>query len=390
MDNILKILLVEDSETDADLLIRFLNREKINFSHSRVWNKDAFLNAINDNDHDLIIADQSLPQFSGMEAFRISKNEKKNIPFILVTGTVTETILTEFAKEGIDDYILKENLLRLPYAIKQALSKKKIEDLNKKLELAHKDIQDSINYAKIIQNAMLPDSAQLSNSFRESFILFKPKDILSGDFYWFKKEGETFFAAVADCTGHGIPGALMSMIGIEKLNNTILKTKKTCEILEQLNESIATALCQSTLHEHSQDGMDIALCSINIENKVLKFSGANRPLWIIRKGETELKEIKGTKKAIGGISSNLNSKFETNEIKLQKGDTIYMFSDGYADQFGGDRKKKLTTKKLKQLLESIQHQTMEQQKKHLNDFIENWKKEEEQVDDILLIGIRLE
>lgn len=390
METTLKILLVEDSETDADLLIRFLNREKINFKHSRVWNKEAFISAINENDNDLIIADQSLPQFSGMEAFRISKNAKKNIPFILVTGTVTETILTEFAKEGIDDYILKENLLRLPSAIKQVLSKKKIEDLNKKLEIAHKDINDSINYAKKIQNAMLPDSTQLLNNYPESFILFKPKDILSGDFYWFKKEEDTFFTAVADCTGHGIPGALMSMIGIEKLNNVILKTQETSKILKQLNESIEIALCQSTCYDHSQDGMDIALCSIDKKNNILKFAGANRPIWIIRHGQSELEEIKGTKKAIGGLATNFNSNFETHSIKLQKGDTVYMFSDGYADQFGGELKKKLTTKKFKQLILSIQDKTMLQQKVHLNNFFDDWKAKLEQVDDILVIGIRME
>jgi len=360
MDATLKILLVEDSETDADLLIRFLNREKINFKHSRVWNKDAFLTAINENDHDLIIADLSLPQFSGMEAFRISKNAKKNIPFILVTGSVTESILTEFAKEGIDDYILKENLLRLPSAIKHVMSKKKIEDLNKKLEITNKDINDSINYAKTIQNAMLPDSALLSSNLPESIILFKPKDILSGDFYWFKKEEDTFFTAVADCTGHGIPGALMSMIGIEKLNNVILKTKETSEILKQLNESIEIALCQSTHYEHSKDGMDIALCSIDKKNNILKFAGANRPIWIIRQGKKDLEEIKGTKKAIGGLSTNFLSNFKTHSIKIQKSDTIYMFSDGYADQFGGELKKKLTTKKLKKLILSIQDKTMHQ------------------------------
>jgi CheY-like chemotaxis protein len=187
MDTELKILLVEDSETDADLLFRFLKKEKIEFSHSRVWNKDGFIKALNDEEHDIIISDQSLPQFSGMEAFRISKNENKDIPFILVTGTVSEKLLTEFAKEGIDDYLLKENLLRLPSAIKHAISKKKIEQLHKKLEIAHKDINDSIHYAKKIQNSMLPDTAMLQDNFPESFILFKPKDVLSGDFYWFKK-----------------------------------------------------------------------------------------------------------------------------------------------------------------------------------------------------------
>ena len=390
MNSELKILLVEDSETDADLLVRFLHKEKINFSHLRVWNRNDFVSALKENDHDLIIADHSLPQFSGMEAFHIAKNENRNIPFILVTGTVTENILTEYAKEGIDDYILKENLLRLPSAIENVVSKKKIEHLLEKLETAHKDIKDSINYAKRIQNAMLPDTALLSDSFPKSFILYKPKDILSGDFYWFKKEGNTSFISAVDCTGHGVPGALMSMIGIEKLNNAVAKTNEPSEILKQLNKSIEIALCQSTHYEHSQDGMDIALCAIDKETRILKFSGANRPPWIIRHGQTELEEIRGTKKAIGGLTMGISPDFENHEIKLELGDTFYIFSDGYADQFGGEQKQKLFTKRFKELLLSIQDQTMQQQEKYLNNFIEDWKAGADQVDDILVIGVRQE
>lgn len=390
MNSVLKILLVEDSETDADLLVRFLLKEKINFSHSRVWNRIDFVDALKENDHDLIIADHTLPQFSGMEAFHIAKHENRNIPFILVTGTVTENILAEYAKEGVDDYILKENLLRLPSAIENVISKKKIEHLLEKLETAHKDIKDSINYAKRIQNAMLPDTDLLSDSFPQSFILYKPKDILSGDFYWFKKEGNKSFIAAVDCTGHGVPGALMSMIGIEKLNNLVVKTKEPSEILKQLNENIENALCQSSHYEHSQDGMDIALCAIDKENKILKFSGANRPIWIIRYGETEVEEIRGTKKAIGGLTLGISPDFESNEIKLLKGDTFYIFSDGYADQFGGAQKHKLFTRRFKQLLLGIQDKTMPEQGKYLNTFIKEWKADADQVDDILVIGVRQE
>ena len=390
MVNTLKILLVEDSETDADLLIRFLKRENIEFNHSRVWNKEGFINALKEDNHDLIISDQALPQFSGMEAFHILKKENKNIPFILITGSVSEKILTEYAKEGIGDYILKDNLLRLPSAIENVINKKKIEQLHNKLEIAHQDIKDSINYAKKIQNAMLPDTALFSNTFPQSFGLFKPKDTLSGDFYWLKKENNLFFIAVADCTGHGIPGALMSMIGIEKLNHVILQTKDPAEILKKLNKSIEIALCQSTLHEHSQDGMDIALCSFDKEKGELKFAGANRSLIIIRKGQTEIEEIKGVKKAIGGLRMDLDVEFQSHEIKIQKGDTFYIFSDGFADQFGGERKKKLTTKGFKQLLIDIQDKEMCYQEEYLNDFIENWKAGTEQVDDILIIGVRQE
>ena len=381
--------MVEDSEADADLLVRFLTKEKIDFSHFRVWTKDAFVNALNYNEYDIIISDQSLPQFSGMEAFRITKQLNSTIPFILVTGTVSETLLTEFIKEGIDDYIFKENLLRLPTSIRHSISTKKIEHLHKKLEIAHKDIKDSINYATKIQNAMLPDEALLKASYPESFILFKPKDTLSGDFYWFKKENDTFYIAAADCTGHGIPGALMSMIGMEKLNSAILNTAEPSEILNELNKNIEIALCLSTQHEHSQDGMDIGLCSINKNTKHLKFAGANRPLWIIRHGQQQVEELKGTKKAIGGTNNIAVPCFENHEISLNKGDCFYLFSDGYVDQFGGTEGKKIMTKKFKEILLDIQNKTMLEQEFHLNHFIENWKKTTEQVDDVLVIGVRV-
>ena len=389
MDNILNILLLEDTDSDAELLIRFLKKENIAFNYIRVWEKDTFIKALIENDFDLIIADHSLPQFSGMEAFHIAKNKNYNIPFILVTGTVTEKILIEYAKEGIDDYILKDNLLRLPSAIEHVISKKKIELLSKKLEVALKDITDSIHYAKTIQNSMLPDSILLYNSFPESFIIFKPKNILSGDFYWFKNDENTFYTAAADCTGHGIPGALMSMIGIDKLNNIVLTIKNTSEILEQLNKSIQIDLCQSTVYEHSQDGMDIALCAINKDTKTMHFSGANRPLWIIHKGQQEIEEIRGTKRGIGGISPETFVDFTNNTIQLYQGDTFYIFSDGFADQFGGKSDKKITTKRFKELLIEIHETPMKQQKLTIIKFIENWRNKTEQIDDVLIIGIRI-
>ncbi len=161
----LKILLVEDSETDADLLIRFLKREKIDFSYSRVWDRNAFINILRENHHDLIIADHTLPQFSGMEAFRIAKNENRNIPFILVTGTVSEKILTEYAKEGVDDYILKDNLLRLPSAIENVISKKKIEQLYKELEIAH-----SLSKQLLQDAEQATQKAEESTKLKEAFL----------------------------------------------------------------------------------------------------------------------------------------------------------------------------------------------------------------------------
>ncbi len=279
--------------------------------------------------------------------------------------------------------------MRLPSAIDHVMSKKKIEILNRKLEIAQKHIQDSINYAKSIQNSMLADTKLLSDEYPESFIIFKPKDTLSGDFYWFRKEEHIFFVAAADCTGHGIPGALMSMIGMEKLNNIVLTTKEPAEILRKLNKSLEAALRQSTQFEHSQDGMDIALCCINKETGIMKYSGANRPLWIIRGGKNAIEEIEATHEAIGGITTTGFPVFKTHEIILQSGDTFFIFSDGYTDQFGGKFDKKLTIRRFRELLITIQAQTMAQQEITIRNYIEDWKADHEQIDDILVIGIRI-
>ncbi|MCX6294843.1 MAG: SpoIIE family protein phosphatase [Bacteroidetes bacterium] len=387
----LNILLLEDSEIDADILIMFLNRQKIKFVHTRVWTREQFIGALELSSYDIIIADHSLPQFTGMDAFRIMKSKEKTqgTPFILLTGTVPEHILIQYAKEGVDEYILKDNLLRLPSAIDHLITKKKIELLLKKLETAHREIQDSIACAKRIQNSILPDKELLKEIASESFILFKPKDKVSGDFYFFRKDESGSLITVADCTGHGVPGAMMSMVGIEKLNNLFRKIRNPSEILKKLNKSLRTALSAGDFE--SSEGMDIAVCQIENDSNTLKFSGANRPLWIIRKGQTEVEEIEGTKSAIGYNFANIeNPEYECHEIKLNEGDTFYIFSDGFADQFGGEKNKKITTKKFKQQLLSIQDKTMLEQGNYLNDFLENWMGAEEQIDDILVIGIRKE
>ncbi|MFL5752614.1 MAG: PP2C family protein-serine/threonine phosphatase [Bacteroidia bacterium] len=249
-------------------------------------------------------------------------------------------------------------------------------------------ITDSINYAKRIQQARLPKRGNIKSTFPESLILFKPKDIVSGDFYYFNANHNGNFIASADCTGHGVPGAFMSLIGAEKLDDAVSQNADTSEILKQLNKGIKNSLQQSDHNESTRDGMDIALCSVDKINRIVKYAGANRPLWIIRKGQTIIEEIKATKKAIGGLTED-NQHFDTHEIRLQQGDTFYISSDGYADTFGGKSGKKLTTKKLKGILLSIQDKSMEDQELYLDNFIKNWKAEIEQVDDILIIGIRL-
>jgi serine phosphatase RsbU (regulator of sigma subunit) len=209
----------------------------------------------------------------------------------------------------------------------------------------------------------LPTKENIVKAFPQSFILFKPKDIVSGDFYWFQEVDGKKYIAACDCTGHGVPGALMSMVATDMLNDALVHTKKVDEILAHTNRSIRVALKQSTDDDSTRDGMDIALCCFNDKTNVLQFAGAYRPLWLIRfshaeqseasKNAYELLEFKATKAAIGGLTED-NQTFQLNEIQLQKGDTIYLASDGFADQFS-PADKKLMTKRFKEILLSIQH-----------------------------------
>ncbi len=275
---------------------------------------------------------------------------------------------------------------------------REIEEKSKIIELKNEETEQSIKYAKRIQYAILPPNDEINLYLKNYFILYKPKDIVSGDFYFFSnqhintqtKTGNVIIAAV-DCTGHGVPGAFMSMVGNEKLKDAVDKSNQPSFILSELNSGIKQALRQDG-EAGTKDGMDICLCTFpafenGSETKTINYAGANRPLWIIRNNSKTIEEIKATKQAIGG-HTDTNQKFEQHNVLLNKGDTIYLFSDGYADQFGGPSKKKLMTKKFKEILLSIQNQSMEQQNKYLSSFMEDWCSDTEQVDDMLVIGIR--
>lgn len=260
-----------------------------------------------------------------------------------------------------------------------------IEEQKKLIEEKNKDITDSINYAKRIQDALLPEQSSLTSIFSESFILFKPKDIVSGDFYWFTQHENKKIIVVADCTGHGVPGALMSMIGCNILNKIILDEGITQPdmILNRLNEEVRTALKQRENASETRDGMDISI--ITITGTELQYAGAHRPLYLIN--NNELKEIKADKFSIGGIQEEKRT-FTNHVLTLQKNDLLYLSSDGFADQFGGESGKKLMTKNFKEKLLNLQNDPMQAQKMILDEWIENWKGMREQVDDILVIGIK--
>ena len=274
----------------------------------------------------------------------------------------------------------------------KATRKQKIEIEQQKevVELAHdeleeknQEIMDSIIYAKRIQSAILPQIKVVKEYLKESFILYKPKDVVAGDFYWMEqKNGKVFFAA-ADCTGHGVPGAMVSVVCNNGLNRSVREHGLTIpgEILDKTREIVVKEFKKS--EEDVKDGMDIALCSI--EGMKLQYAGAYNPLWIIRNGE--IIETKANKQPIGQFEQP--EPYTTHSFDLEKGDGIYIFSDGYVDQFGGERGKKFKAKAFRELLLSIQDKAMEEQKASIDKTFENWKGDLEQIDDVCVIGVRV-
>jgi ligand-binding sensor domain-containing protein/serine phosphatase RsbU (regulator of sigma subunit) len=294
---------------------------------------------------------------------------------------------------GLFAYIkIRERKLRLEKKILEDKVNERTAEVvekNKELDEINKDITASIRYAKRIQDAILPPDDFVKKHLPNTFILFKPKDIVSGDFYWMEDKKDTVIFAAVDCTGHGVPGAFMSIVGHNLLDRVVGEQKVTqpAKILDELNKSISDTLRQTDLEDNTvRDGMDIALCSFDKKKGTLEFAGAYNPLWLIR--NQELIEIKANKFPIGNSKSGENNKFTNHEIPLEKGDTIYIFSDGYSDQFGGPAGKKFKASALKQLLINSQHLSMPEQREVLNNAIEEWRGEHEQVDDILVIGTR--
>jgi serine phosphatase RsbU (regulator of sigma subunit) len=258
-----------------------------------------------------------------------------------------------------------------------------IEQQKEIVEEKNKEITDSIQYAKRIQNAILPPDKLVKKHLQESFILYKPKDIVAGDFYWLEHKDDKVLFAAADCTGHGVPGAMVSVVCNNGLNRSVREYGLTDpgEILNKTREIVIAEFEKSD--EEVKDGMDIALC--NIEGTTLKYAGANNPLWIIRDGE--LRETKADKQPIGKFDELLP--YTTHTFELQKGDSIYIFSDGYVDQFGGEKGKKFKAQAFRELLLSIQNKPMEEQRQIINTTFENWKGGLEQIDDVCIIGVKI-
>ncbi len=265
--------------------------------------------------------------------------------------------------------------------------KEEIEIQNRKLEIVYKHITDSIRYAKRLQDAILPPAVFVNRLLPDSFILFKPKDIVSGDFYWMYEKDNRVYVAAVDCTGHGVPGAFMSIVGNNMLNQIVKERPglNAGQMLDELN-----ILAGKTINQHSEegavrDGMDMTLCILDKNTGAMDMAGANNSLYLFREGE--LKEYKADKIPIGYAEGNTKS-FTNHRIELQKGDTVYLFSDGYADQFGGPKGKKFMVGQFRTFLNHIHKLPLAEQHHTLDATIEQWRGNLEQVDDILVIGFR--
>lgn len=329
------------------------------------------------------------------EIIQKSKLENEKLFRYMLSGGIFLVILSlvivinRFLKTRKQKNIIEEQKNKVDYAYSE-------------LETKNNEIMDSISYAKRIQAAILPPQSEFSKELPNSFVLYKPKDIVAGDFYWMEKIDNKLMFAAADCTGHGVPGAMVSVVCNNGLNRSVreLKLKDPGKILDSTREIVIKEFEKSV--DEVRDGMDIALVTItpdllnhpNEETYDIQYAGAHNPLWIIRKGSKEIEEIKANKQPIGRYEHSKD--YKTHTLQLSKGDCMYIFSDGFVDQFGGEDEdnhkpggKKFKSKNFKKLLIAINKEPMYKQKEMLNDAFVNWKGRLEQIDDVCVVGVRI-
>lgn len=264
----------------------------------------------------------------------------------------------------------------------------RMREQNKLIELKNKNILDSLQYARRIQLAILPENKRILNAFKDCFIYYQPKDIISGDFYWFAEKKDHLLLAVIDCTGHGVPGAFMSVMANSALNEIVYdqNVMDTDDILTELNKKITQTLLSQNSDNPFNDGMDVCLIKYEPKNNMLEFSGAKRSLIYFR--ENSIQELKGNKFSIGNYQLDFDKKYDKTRIQIQNGDMVYLFTDGYPDQFGGQKGKKFLAGNFKKFLLEIHTQELRGQYAALINRIETWKGSYPQTDDILVIGVK--
>ena len=271
------------------------------------------------------------------------------------------------------------------------MEKELVEAKNVIIEEQNQEIQSSIRYAKNIQEAVLPKLDKSNIPTDQVLVYFRPRDIVSGDFYWVAEKEGRLIVAACDCTGHGVPGAFMSLIGSTILDKIVFdrNVKDPATIIRQMDEGVSESLKQE--ENEMRDGMEAGLCSIDFSKGEIQYTGAKRPLFLYRKTETGyvLEEFKPDRYSVGGYSESGAKTFTTQTIHATAGDMLYLFSDGVIDQFDADNKKRISTKRLRELLAGLADLPLNVQKERIHDFIESWKKDTHQTDDILVLGVRL-
>ena len=403
-----RILYIDDEEHNLTSFNSTFRRDyEIHLATSGQMGLDIMKN----NNIQLVITDQRMPEMTGVEFLeKILPLYPDCIRIVLTGFSDMEAIIQSINKGRIYHYITKPwNRDELKITIDRAFevynlkrqNKNLIEDLKaanqnleqkvmertKQIEQQKINITDSIHYASRIQNALLPPNDELNRLLPSYFILNKPKDIVSGDYYWISTKDNKVLLALADCTGHGVPGAFMSIMGINLLNEIVKKTEVVTAnvILNELRDYLVTSLRQIGDKDETRDGMEVALCVVDYDNKKLQYSGAFRPLYLIR--NKELHVYKGDRMPIG-IYNEEEVPFNSKEVQFEENDIIYLFTDGYVDQIGGPGRKTFRSSKFKQLLLDIHQKPMEEQKTILEEVYEEWRNDMEQIDDIMVMGIR--
>lgn len=403
------ILIVDDTPQNIQVLGNILYNNGYNIT---IASSGAMaLISVKNKTPDLILLDIQMPEMDGYEVCKTLKKSAatNDIPVIFLTAlTETNNILKGFEVGGVD-YITKpfnvaELNARVAIHIELKKAKEKIElekiktetfntklqSTNNELNVAYNKIKDSINYAKRIQGSLLPDLSFFTENGLKHFVIYKPKDIISGDFYWTTKIDNgacpIVIIAVADCTGHGVPGALLSMLGHNILNEIVEKENiyDPAEILNNLNDRYRKILKQEITLSH--DGMDIAICVINTKTKIMEYTGAKRPICYYN--NEQIIELLPNKFSIGGLENN-NSVFSKQTIQLKSGNRIFMFTDGITDQFDNNNKKKITRKRFETQLSLFVKHPLNTIKKDLLNFLKEWKGCNSQTDDILVLGIEI-
>jgi len=372
------------SENSPDLIIRFNKEGRIFYINPMIevyagQRKDTFEQKSLD---ELTVNPAIVESWRRILEQVMESHEKLNtemdFPSTVGNRVMNINAIPEFNEQGSIESVL---------FVLHDITERKMTEIE--ISTKNKKISESINYAKRIQGAILPDSQLIKSVFPDAFILYKPRDVVSGDFPWYMQKGDDLYIAAVDCTGHGVPGALISLIGYFLLNNITEGGENLTpgEILDRLDRGVTATLKQDANDEGStRDGMDIALCKINLKTQTLQYAGAHRPLYFLQKGE--LLEVKGDKFPIGGGQYKDRTSFVTTTIQVTPGDSAFFCSDGFPDQFGGPDNRKFSPKRIRDLITENQHMSMYQMHALFDLEFESWRGNTKQTDDVLMIGIK--